>query len=83
VGPEQVARVEVGPDRVRYLISGFIENQAWLLDVTEATKPRLMIGAQWIQISGEAGLYFSHPDGGTAQCVGVGTTAVVEILPEE
>jgi uncharacterized repeat protein (TIGR01451 family) len=81
VGATQVGRVEVTPDKVRYLLSGFMGDSAWLLDVTDARNPRLMIGAQWIQVSGEAGLYFSHPEGGPAQCLGVGSTAVIEWVP--
>ena len=78
VGLDQVARMEVTPDKVRYLMSGFTGGSAWLLDVTEPGHPRLMIGAQWVSIEGEGGVYFSHPERGPAVCIGVGSTAVVE-----
>jgi hypothetical protein len=81
VGANQVGRIAVAPDKVRYLLSGFMGNSAWLLDVTDTRNPRLMIGAQWVQLANEAALYFSHPDGGPAQCIGVGSTAVIEWVP--
>ena len=83
VAADQVARDEVGPDKVRYLMSGFVGDQVWLLDVTDAANPRLMIGAQRIEVFGETGLYFSYPSGGTARCIGVGSTAVIELLPAD
>jgi uncharacterized repeat protein (TIGR01451 family) len=81
VGVAQVARVAVAPDKVRYLLSGFTGDSAWLLDVTEARNPRLMLGAQWVRLTNESGLYFSHPEAGPAQCIGVGSTAVIEWVP--
>ena len=64
---------------VRSMVTGFIDSNIWLLDVTNPTQPVLLVGADIVNVNGYAALYYS--DSGTAERViyAAGASKVTEV----
>jgi hypothetical protein len=65
---------------VRYLITGFQEDTVWLLDVTDAVLPSLLLGAELIQIDDEIGVYFSETADGSIYAAGQSAVTEIETI---
>lgn len=79
--PAEAAAVhmDLGQDVVRYLVTGFHESMIWLLDVTDAAMPSLLLGADLIEVDAETGLYFSDTEAKDGRVYAAGASDVVEI----
>ena len=63
---------------VRYLLVGFPDEQVEILNVTEASRPRLLYGYSWLQVNGQAGVYLGY-EGSPARFFAVSSSAVIEV----
>jgi len=64
---------------VRSLITNFSGNNIWLLDVTDAAAPQLLLGADIVSVGGRAALYFSDPSSAPRVLHAISASAVTEI----
>ena len=77
----QTVRFETSPEQRRYWLRGLTDDTVWLLDVTDARRPRMLVGAEWLAIDGELGVHLGNPAETPARCLGVGASAVIELEP--
>jgi hypothetical protein len=72
----------VGPTFVRYLLADFADSTAWVLDVTDVTKPRLLVGVENMMTAHGVGLYLSYGGTNEARCIAVTPAALQELRPD-
>jgi hypothetical protein len=72
----ETAEFETG-DAIRHILTGFADQQVWLLDITDSLRPKLLFGAEILSVNGEQGLYFSYAPEQPARCLAVGASAVL------
>jgi len=60
----------------RYLLMGFEEGGALVLDVTDARRPVILFGHATLHLPGQSGVYLSHDAALPAQCIAVQHDAV-------
>jgi len=70
---------ETQADIRRYLLIGFADEQAQVLDVTDAARPKLLYGFSWLQVSGQSGAYLGYDSGTPARLLAVDASAVREV----
>ncbi|MBP7830717.1 MAG: NF038132 family protein [Kiritimatiellae bacterium] len=70
---------ETSPEVARYLLIGFADMPACVLDVTEALHPKMLYGYAWLLHEGSEGLYLSYFTETPAKIVAAGGAAIREI----
>ncbi|MCZ7591066.1 MAG: carboxypeptidase regulatory-like domain-containing protein [Kiritimatiellae bacterium] len=66
----------VSPEWQRYMLMGFGESGAIVLDVSNAQNPVMLFGYATLSVQGETGIYLSHDVEESADCIAIEAEAI-------
>jgi len=77
-GSDQI-RAQLDQFFVRSLVTGFVDSNIWLLDVTDPIQPVLLLGAYLVNVNGQVALYYSDPSSAFRSIYAASASKVTEV----